>query len=203
MCGRYYCGPDFSERLEELLEEIDARVESEDVKAVSAGDVFPSTEAVTIAAPDDDGKLAVETMRWGFTAPFDKKLLINARSETVREKKTFSDSVEKRRCVIPASGFYEWNKQKTRYRFFSDDGELLLLAGIFREEPDGRKYTILTTDANDSMRPVHSRMPVIVRPEEIRTWILDDSAYPAILHREQAPLVRESDDGQMMLDLGI
>ncbi|MBQ1407217.1 MAG: SOS response-associated peptidase family protein, partial [Eubacterium sp.] len=85
----------------------------------------------------------------------------------------------------------------------SDDGELLLLAGIFREEPDGRKYTILTTDANDSMRPVHSRMPVIVRPEEIRTWILDDSAYPAILHREQAPLVRESDDGQMMLDLGI
>ena len=226
MCGRFYCGPDFSELLEELLSEIDAKMpekqaNSEEQPAASdtkaadtmsadekseapgriitdARDVFPSTEALTIRGSESG--LEADAMRWGFTAPFDKKLLINARAETVRQKRTFSDSVEKRRCVIPTSGFYEWDKRKSRYRFYSDNKALLLLAGIYRDEPDGRKYTILTTEANDSMRPVHSRMPVIVKPEELKTWILDDSAYSAILTAEQLPLIRESDEGQLMWD---
>ena len=122
---------------------------------------------------------------------------INARAETAREKITFADSIARRRCVIPASGFYEWDPHKAKFRFTSEDGGLLLLAGFYREEQGVPRYTILTTEANGSMIKVHDRMPVMIGRDEIRPWIEDDTKLPDFLGREQKPLVCEQESGQI------
>ena len=140
-------------------------------------------------------------MTWGFTNPVKKGLIINARAETAREKVTFADSVAKRRCVIPASGFYEWDPYKARYRFTSPEGGLLLLAGFYRREQGVPRFTILTTEANDSMIKVHDRMPVMISREEIRPWIGDDAKLPDFLSRKQVSLVCEQDSGQIRFQI--
>ena len=142
-------------------------------------------------------------MLWGFTNPYRKGLIINARAETVREKKLFADSIMNRRCIIPASGFYEWNPDKARFCFTDPDDELLLLAGIYHEEQGKPRYTILTTQANESMQPVHDRMPVLIRHDEIRSWIEDREKLSEFLTRPQMQLVCEQDSGQMRMDFGI
>ena len=144
-----------------------------------------------------DGIIGASEMAWGFTNPVKKGLIINARAETAREKVSFSDSIAKRRCVIPASGFYEWDPYKARYRFTSPEGGLLLLAGIYREEQGAPRFTVLTTEANDSMIGVHDRMPVMIGRKEIRPWIEDDSKLTDFLSRKQAALVCEQDSGQI------
>ena len=141
-------------------------------------------------------------MVWGFSNPVNKGLIINARAETAREKITFADSIAKRRCVIPASGFYEWDPYKARYRFTSPDGGLILLAGFYRREQGVPRFTVLTTEANDSMIKGHDRMPVMIGREEIRPWIEDDARLTDFLSREQALLVCEQDSGQIRMDFG-
>ena len=108
-----------------------------------------------------------------------------------------------RRCIIPASGFYEWNPDKARFCFTDPDDELLLLAGIYQEEQGKPRYTILTTQANESMQPVHDRMPVMIRHSEIRSWIEDDEKLSEFLTRPQVRLVCEQDSGQIRMDFGI
>ena len=105
--------------------------------------------------------------------------------------------------MIPASGFYEWNEHKARFRFFREDAGLLWLAGIYREESGIRKFTILTRDAAGSMIPVHSRMPLIIEKEMIHDWVSDNGNYNAFVTGRQRDLVCEQDEGQIGMDLGI
>lgn len=103
--------------------------------------------------------------------------LINARSETVAEKPSFRHAVKYRRCIVPASGFFDWKhegKVKTPYYFRMKDGTPLGLAGLWEEwkAPDGTlldTFTILTTTANKVVAPIHDRMPVILPPDEYLT----------------------------------
>ena len=143
-----------------------------------------------------------KNMYWGFTNPYRKGLIINARAETAREKKLFADSIQNRRCIIPASGFYEWDAYKARFRFTAPKGGLILLAGFYHEEQGTPRYTILTTEANESMRPVHDRMPVMIGRDEIRQWITDNEMLQACLERPQMELIREQDAGQIRMELG-
>ena len=165
-------------------------------------DVFPSQSAVVIHGDSNrngaqEGVIGASEMVWGFSNPVRKGLIINARAETAREKITFADSIARRRCVIPASGFYEWDPHKAKFRFTSMNGGLLLLAGFYREEQGIPRYTILTTEANESMIKVHDRMPVMIGRDEIRPWIEDDSRLPDFLGREQMPLTCEQESGQI------
>ena len=165
-------------------------------------DVCPSQASVVIHGSSrrdgaDNGVIGVSEMVWGFSNPVRKGLIINARAETAREKVTFSDSIARRRCVIPASGFYEWDLHKAKFRFTSPEGGLLLLAGFYREEQGVPRYTILTTEANDSMIKVHDRMPVMIGRDEIRPWIEDDAKLTDFLGRVQAPLTCEQESGQI------
>lgn len=105
--------------------------------------------------------------------------------------------------MIPSSGFYEWDRYKSKYRFTSADGGILLLAGFYREEQDKPRFTILTTEANDSMINIHDRMPLMISRNEISSWIDDDSRLPDFLSRRQTELVCEMDTGQMRMDFGI
>lgn len=166
------------------------------------------TEAEKRFAPGDSvgstmSTLGVSEMYWGFANPVKKGLIINARAETAREKKMFADSIARRRCVIPASGFYEWDPYKARFRFTLPEQGLLFLAGFYRMEQGQPRYTILTTEANDSMIKVHDRMPVMIGRDEVGPWIEDDARLGEFLGRRQPELVCEQDTGQIRMDFGL
>jgi putative SOS response-associated peptidase YedK len=137
-------------------------------------------------------------LRWGLIAPWarDAKVApINARAETAADKPTFRHALRKRRCLVPASGFYEWavvagEKRKQPYCFRPPDGRPWAFAGLWErwEGPEGpvESCAILTTGANEPVRPVHDRMPVILPAQHWPTWLdtaLQDAAAVAPLLR--------------------
>lgn len=202
MCGRFVIGGDFRDKLNELIA-AEGIIYSGLPYQESGQDVFPSESSLVIHT--GDRKLLAGEMLWGFSNPYRKGLIINARAETVREKNLFADSIMNRRCLIPASGFYEWDPYKSRFRFSHPDDELLLLAGIYHEEhgAPAPHYTILTTQANESMIPVHDRMPVIISRDEIHPWLNDNEKLSDFLERPQLQLVCEQDSGQIRMDFGL
>ena len=115
--------------------------------------------------------LRTEPLLWGFPG-FDKgKLLINARAESVKERPAFADSFAERRCVLPAAGFYEWDRKKEKVIFTVPESKILYLAGIYRPYGQENRFVILTREANASMAPVHDRMPLILSRGEIGPWV--------------------------------
>ena len=198
MCGRFVIGGDFRDKLNELIA-AEGIIPSDLPYPESGQDVFPTEPSLVIHTGNQ--KLLAGEMLWGFSNPYRKGLIINARAETVREKNLFADSIMNRRCIIPASGFYEWDSYKARFRFSHPDDDLLLLAGIYHEEQGTPRYTILTTQANESMIPVHDRMPVMIGRNEIRPWLIDNEKLSDFLERPQVKLVREQDSGQIRMDI--
>jgi putative SOS response-associated peptidase YedK len=122
---------------------------------------------------------------WGITPDFAKnkpvsQKLINARSETVNQKISFKSSFEKRRCLIPADGFFEWKKigkkTKTPYRYTLVDEGLFSFAGIWEEYENDKgelnhTFLILTTEPNGLIKDIHDRMPVILKKEDEKKWL--------------------------------
>ena len=120
------------------------------------------------------GALAADILKWGFIG-FDKgRLLINARAESVRTKQTFAESFAARRCVLPAAGFYEWDKKKEKVIFRSPDRTILYLAGIYRPFGDEKRFVILTREPGEEIRFIHDRMPLIMPEQLVNEWIRPD-----------------------------
>ena len=135
---------------------------------------------------DDVNRLV--SFKWGLVPSWAKdpaigNKMINARAETVAEKPSFRQAFKKHRCLIIADGFYEWKtegRKKTPLRFGLKSGEPLGFAGLYEiwHGPDKvslQTCTIITTDANDLIRPIHDRMPVIVPKTEEAAWINPDN----------------------------
>lgn len=127
-------------------------------------------------------------MRWGLLPSWVKdpkafSLIINARGEGVLDKPAFRAAMKRRRCLIPADGFYEWKAggpRKQPYFIHAQSGETLAFAGLWETwtGPNGEELdtvAIVTTDANDTVRPLHDRMPVIVPPEAFDLWLDSDN----------------------------
>ena len=138
--------------------------------------------AAVVPDPRSDGRL-LRTFRWGLVPPWspDPRIgpkLINARSETVRDKPAFREAFARRRCLVPVTGFYEWRKGDDGSQPFlvrRRDADVFALAGIWErwEYPGGQAVetcSILTAPANATMRPIHHRMPVIVPEADWRLW---------------------------------
>jgi putative SOS response-associated peptidase YedK len=124
-------------------------------------------------------------MKWGLIpswAKDEKMKLINARSETAHEKPSFKSSLKNQRCLIPADGFIEWQgKEKQPHYIQLKERALFAFAGLWSnwKTPEGKTlstYTILTTEANDKLTPIHARMPVILPPEQYNAWLAPDSS---------------------------
>ena len=137
-----------------------------------------------IAAVTGGEARRLQPMRWGFIPhwykkPNDGPLLINARAETVAEKPAFRSACRDRRCLIPASGFYEWTKdaEDTRLPWYITraDGEPMVFAGIWQDwEREGEAFrtcAIVTCAANDAMAQIHNRMPVVLAPADWPLWL--------------------------------
>lgn len=144
--------------------------------------IAPSQMAPVIRL-DDSGRLQCEMMRWGLIPHWakDEKIgnhTINARIETASGKPAFRDAWKRRRCIIPATGFYEWKVQNGKQPYFihRKDGQPFGFAGLweFWKNPEGElhTYTIMTTDADDFMKPIHDRMPVMVPADRSEGWLL-------------------------------
>jgi putative SOS response-associated peptidase YedK len=139
------------------------------------------TQTVPVVRPAASGRELV-AMRWGIVPVWSRTggpPLINARSETAATKPTFKKALQQRRCLIPATGFYEWRKegrQKQPYLFRLAAGGLFAFAGLWEigRDKDGEKVeacAILTTETNDLVQPAHDRMPVILDPRHYAEWL--------------------------------
>jgi putative SOS response-associated peptidase YedK len=125
----------------------------------------------------------ISMMRWGLLPSWTKDpkkapLLNNARAETVTEKPSFRSAFKSRRCIIPASGFFEWKtegKSKQPYYFRHPDDRPLAFAGLWEKWNEIESCTIITTDANEVMAPVHHRMPVVLGRNDYDWWLGPDS----------------------------
>ena len=192
MCGRYYVDDETAREIEKLVRDLDRKLQIE-----RTGDVFPAQNATIIKGQEHH--LAAEQMRWGFPGFEKGKLLINARAESALERRAFRDSRQNRRCIIPARGFYEWNKSKEKFSYERKDAPILFMAGCYNKYQDQERFVILTTEANPSVAPVHNRMPLILELEELKDWVLDDRATEYLLHKTPVMLTSKAEYEQIRL----
>lgn len=147
------------------------------------------TQEIPVAV-EFGGERYLTPMRWGFIphwykSPTDGPLLINARSETITEKPAFRDAVQKRRCLVPVSGFFEWHrtagKGKEPWYFTQEGADLFALGGIWQAwtspETGQRQVTcaVVTTAAGDRMSEIHHREPVVIDPTDFSDWLAPEA----------------------------
>ena len=134
---------------------------------------------------NEESKSILTQLKWGLIPHWAKDAeignkLINARAETLAEKPSFRDSFKTHRCIIPASGFYEWKKGKDGkqpYYFYLKDKDIFGFAGLWSEWTNKESgevietCTIITTEANEVLKPIHERMPVILKSESYDEWL--------------------------------
>lgn len=224
MCGRYYVDDETAREIEKVIRQVDEKLRQDSM--ISRGnasgiagqangigisgrensdiilqtkDIHPSETAPVLAASNQ--KLCCTWQRWGFPMQQGgaKQLVFNARSESALEKKMFRESVKYRRIVIPATWFYEWNKNKEKNVFYRRTQPVLFMAGFYSRYQDEDRFVILTTAANPSMQPVHDRMPLILEQDEIVPWIFDREKTDEILHKVPCLLERRTEFEQMSL----
>lgn len=146
------------------------------------------TQQVAVVRQDAGGQRHLSYLRWGLIPPWAKDAsvgshMINARAETVHEKPAFCHAFRSRRCLVPASGFFEWEKKEGRKQplyIRMKDGGPMIFAGLWEswKSPEGEiieMCTILTTNANSLIKPIHDRMPVILGRSDWDTWLSRDA----------------------------
>ncbi len=194
MCGRFY----LDVQADELMNLFDL----ETVPTLPPRFNIAPSQPVVAVLEDKQGR-RLQMLHWGLI-PFwakDAKIgyrTINARAETVESKPAFRAAFKYRRCLIPASGFFEWKAEaggKQPYCIRPKEDALFVFAGLYEHwECEGGKLldscSIIVTDANQAVKPVHERMPVILSPENFAAWLDPNTRSPEILK----PLLRHSPD---------
>lgn len=183
MCGRYYiASEDSHEELKKLIDELNRR-EKQEKPEFKTGEVFPGDNALVVC---NSKKLVSRpfVMKWGFQQK-DGKLLINARSETAPEKTTFRELIGSRRALIPASGYFEWEKDgktKTKYALSTKE-KMLFLAGLYRPnaEKKNHEFVILTMDAASDIQFIHNRMPVAFSVKQAQAWLNPENSFERVI----------------------
>jgi putative SOS response-associated peptidase YedK len=191
MCGRYVNSLD----IDEVLEAFAAIKESYDARRTPPSyNIAPTQLAPVVVGPLDTApERRLVTARWGLVPSWAKdpsigNRLFNARSETAAEKPSFRSAFAKRRCLVPANGYYEWQKRETgKQPYFihpADDG-VLAFAGLWETWGRGEErvvsFSILTTAARGDLARIHDRQPVMLRPDERDAWMDADATRDDLL----------------------
>ena len=190
MCSRYYVDPDMIEEIIKVVQKIDQKIHP------TRKDIRPTDFAPVIG--QSEYGLELSMCRWGYPMSKEKNLIINARVETVMDKPSFQNGILYHRLLIPADGFYEWNSQIEKSSFSRSDSSVLYMAGFCDWFKNERRFVILTTAANDSMKKTHDRMPLILEREQIADWF-DNSKMSALLYQTPALLNRQTEYEQQSL----
>ena len=173
MCCRYYFDEDTAKHIRAIVNAVSPAAE------FRTGIIRPSDSASLITGRGPG--FCAEDMRWGFPSYVSGQLMINARAETVLERKSFSDSALKRRCVIAAKHFYEWDRSKQKVTFTVPGRPFIYMAG------------------NETMIPVHDRMPLILAEDQIKDWIYDSCMTAELLRQPGPKLQRYQEYEQLSL----
>ena len=195
MCGRFVIMDNGEiEEINKILQDIDNKYQGSGL-STKIGEIFPTDNVPILKL--QAGKPSLSLMKWGFPKWDGKGVIINAKSETVTEKKLFSKAIAQRRCVILATGFYEWGKVegkvKSKYQFNSPDSSMIYMAGIYRSDDEQEaeipeRFVILTKAANESISDIHDRMPVILYKDELIRWLTDDDFAAFVMKRDSTIL---------------
>ncbi|MRR55774.1 MAG: SOS response-associated peptidase [Deltaproteobacteria bacterium] len=185
MCGRFVC-----DMPPGIISELFAVSAPADIPR--SFNIAPSSRILAVRNLETGNELTL--LRWGFIPSWAKdsaaaKAIINARSETAQEKPFFRQALRKRRCIIPANGFFEWQRaesSKQPYYIRMKLDVIMGLAGVWEcwTSPDGERLetcAILTVSSNSLIRTIHDRMPVIIRPENYPLWLDRDIVDPAVI----------------------
>ena len=183
MCGRYSLAPDQSQEIAQIVAEVQARF---GVASIHTGEIFPTNAAPVLLL--EKQKMTPKPMTWGFPSFKGKGVIINARGETAMDKPMFRRSLLERRCVVPTTGFYEWNKQKHKFHFRLPGQSKLYLAGLWNDFRGEDRFLVLTTAPNDTIINVHDRMPVLLTDDEVTPWLHDTGMASAKLTALQPAL---------------
>ena len=180
MCGRYTLSTP-ADLLSDLFELETA------VTVSPRFNIAPTQEVPVVRRDPDSGGRRLDLLKWGLVPFWAKEpsignRMINARSETVAEKPAYRASFRKRRCLVIADGFYEWQATdgpKQPYFFHRIDGHPFAMAGLWdrweKEPPSSlESFTILTTEANEVVAPIHNRMPVLLEETAFDSWLDPD-----------------------------
>lgn len=203
MCGRFRIQDQPSdEKLAELFRQAIEISLKTGVKMKTSGDVRPTDVAPVIAPSALHRTMGAFPMQWGFTHPKRGMLVFNTRMETAQERDMLAGSVDDRRCLIPADCYYEWKKvdlqKKDRYAFRAEDGSPLYMAGLYIRTSDEHRlpcFTILTQDADKSIKDLHPRMPVLVPYARAEEWLSPDTDFHAMIRELQVPVIAELSNG--------
>lgn len=195
MCGRYYRRSDKQKIAEAFRTGVPTSFE-----ILPSYNVAPQTFQPVVAFNRKTLERELLQMRWGLVPYWagDAKIgysTINAKAETLTTSSVFREAFKRRRCLVPADGFYEWQqidrKTKQPFAFALKDGSLFALAGVFdvwKDKKTGQalfSYSVITTDPNELLEPFHNRMPVILKAADYERWIA-----PAEEHRLPVDLLR-------------
>jgi putative SOS response-associated peptidase YedK len=162
--------------------------------------IAPTQPIAVVRRVKPDGPRQLDLLKWGVARPpvegaRDSGPLINARSESIAARPAFRDAFRRRRCLVPADGFYEWAAGPGRRQAFHvrrQDGRPFAMAGLWEPEEAGQPAScvILTTVPNELLRPIHDRMPLIVDPADYDRWLapeVTDAGSPAAILRVHPP----------------
>lgn len=174
MCGKYtVLLGNLDDRMNSLVE-ICNKYTNGDCEIVlrENGEICPDDAAPSLAVQKQ--KVTAMAMRWGFRVPVNDRLVINARCETAHERKMFASLIERWRCALPASGYFEWrDEDNLRHRIYRRDKQVFYLAGLYRFDEEGiPRFVVLTREAYGKHAQIHKRMPCLLHSkEEARRWI--------------------------------
>lgn len=196
MCGRYYIEVESDlVEIRKILSDLNERfAEHPALARLKTGEIFPTDIVPVIRTwqTDEGTRLLPDLMQWGFSEPCP---LINARAETADSKPTFRENFLEHRVLVPASAFFEWQKptvagqKKTKLKLSRPEEAVFYMAGIFRPFTPGSnplqmtgQFVILTAAANESISPIHDRMPLIVPRSLLRPYLQDIHRARELLH---------------------
>ena len=174
MCGRFY----LIKNKEKLAKQFGV---TDLVETKTSYNITPSADCRVVRLNNNSKEFA--SLNWGLVPAWTKEDVkikpINAKAETLREKPYFRTAFRKQRCIIPVSGFYEWQGSKGNkqpYAIYPLNDDYFGFAGIWEKREDLETFTIITTDANEMMKTIHHRMPVKLDRDDYDRW-LDAGAY--------------------------
>lgn len=187
MCGRYF----FSDETKKSIAD-DFGIPKDAIHIDRTGDITPGMNPIVLT--NENNHITAENMTWGYRSK-DGKLLINARSETVTSRVLFSNDIKRHRCIIPASHFFEWDKDHNKISFFRNDNSAIYLAGFYT--PVENRFIIITKPANSSIIKYHDRMPLMMEREDVLPWLTDDPKLETFLAKNM-PLLKNNQEFEQL-----
>jgi len=163
MCGRFTLSSNLADLKNEFSNNLSGNFPAK-------YNISPAQTSAVILFNRNQYKLL--NIEWGFKTFRNGNLIINARSETINRKKSFQELIKFQRCLVPANSWFEWSKPKKPYLIKNKENKIISFAGLFKIDENGeKKFIIITSEANGSLRKIHNRTPVVVKQKDFMNWL--------------------------------